>query len=104
MIGLLLTAAQLQMAVEQTPVDYLVAAVMDGQTCLFRATDVGLTAKQFTEALRDYNKGNGIQLIYRPGVPSRCLQAGRKAALAAGFTRVTVRPERDEDIVDGRTP
>jgi hypothetical protein len=46
---------------------------------------VGLTAKELTEALKTYNRSNGIEFIYSQDVPRKCLAIGRQAATTAGF-------------------
>jgi len=87
-----------------TPVDYVVSVVRNDGQCLFLPTDVRLTAKQLAEELSSYNHANGIVFVYFPKVPSKCVRSGKKAAARAGFTRVTDRRVRDEDIGLGRVP
>lgn len=71
---------------------------------MFLPTDVGLTAKELTDALKDYDHSNGVVFIYYPDVPRECVTLGRQAAAAAGFTRITARLARNSDEGQGSVP
>lgn len=108
MIALLVAAvSQAQAAppaANETPVSYVVSVVVDNGECLFLPTDVGLTAHQLTTTLKSYNRSNGILLTFYSGVPCKCIEVGRKAAMAAGFTSVTARPVTAKDKGHVRVP
>ena len=88
----------------EVPISYLVSVVAYEGKCRFLPTDVGLTAQQLTTTLRGYNRSNGVQLVYYSGVPSECIEIGRKAAIAAGFRVVTARLATAKDEGHGRVP
>ena len=88
----------------ETQVSYVVSVVADNGECLFLPTDVGLTAHQLTTTLKSYNRSNGILLIFYSGVPCKCIEDGRKAAMAAGFTSVAARRATAKDEGHGWVP
>ena len=104
---LLLAVGQAQappLPATETPVNYIVSVAYYEGECRFLPTDVGLTAGQLTAKLKSFNRSNGIELIFGSSVPCNCIDVGRKAALAAGFTMVTARLATPEDLGHGRVP
>lgn len=104
LLAILFQAQATRLPASEVPVSYVVGVVSHEGECRFLPTDVGLTAQQLTTALRSYNRSNGIQLVYYSGVPSECIEIGRKAAIAAGFNVVTARLATAKDEGHGRVP
>lgn len=57
--------------------------------CWFWTGDVGLTARQFEQDLKDrFDRKRGIVISYVANTPARCIERARRSASRAGFTTV----------------
>lgn len=67
--------------------------------CIFFLTDTGLSASEVTTKLmRDgYDTSRGLEVLLTHETPQECGEAGRKAALDAGFKAVRVRLATEKD-------
>lgn len=64
--------------------------------CWFWTGDVGLTAKQFEEDLKDrFDRKRGIVIAYIANTPARCVERARRSASRAGFTTVKLVVDAD---------
>lgn len=81
---------------------YVVWAGSDRGRCNYFMTDVGESAKQLTETLREnYPLSAGIEILTDDDTPARCATIGVRAARKAGFTHVRIRPGTDKDRSPG---
>ena len=81
---------------------YVVWAGSDHGRCNYFMTDVGESAEQLTETLRDnYPLAAGIEILTDNATPKRCAAIGVQAAQKAGFKHIRVRLGTDKDRSPG---
>ena len=102
-VVLIAAAPQAEVA---TPFDfsrgYVVWAGSDRGRCNYFMTDVGESAAELTETLRqNYPASAGIEVLTDRDTPERCAIIGLKAARKAGFEHVRIRPGTDKDRSPG---
>ena len=72
---------------------------IDQGRCVFFLSDTGMSAAEVTTKLKvdGYDLERGLEVLLTEQTPRKCGEAGRKAALAAGFKSVRVRQATEQD-------